>query len=459
MALVDRTLDGAPLESLGSRTADAIEIEPLYGPDKVGPTTAFDRAARGAGSGWDIRAPVRQADCARANAEIREALDGGATSILAVVDPSGARGVAIGAAADLERLLEGAPLELAPLALDAGFHGRIAAEWLASAAKASPTVRLCFHLDPLGAFAVAGSSPGPIEAHMGACASLAARLAAPYPQASLFLASGVSLHEAGASEACEVAFAAACALAYARALEPAGLSPAQAFGRIVLGMATDGDCLVSIAKLRATRMVWRRITSACGATATAKIEARSSRRMLTRIDPWTNLVRVTAAGFAAAAGGADAIVLGAFTDALGPPAALARRLARNTGLILVEEAHIGRVIDPAGGSWAFEALSTAIARAAWTRLQKIEAAGGAARALGSGLIESWTIEGREDLQRRLRAGESKIVGVTVFRRGAPQPVEIETARPIPVAAPDPSLPGSDSRCPPLAPVALEELAA
>jgi methylmalonyl-CoA mutase len=456
--MVERTLKGAPLETLRSRTIDGIPIEPLYSFDQTPPPLDFDRAPRPLGRGWDIRVPVRHPDIDQATAEIRQALEGGAASVLCHLDPSGGNGVATGDAEDLARLLDSVLTDVAPVALDAGFHGPLAAEWLSRAAKASPAAPLCFHLDPLGAFARAGRSDGPIASHIVASADVGAGLAVPHPRASLFLASGAVVHEAGGGEAAEVAFAAACALAYARALEEKGVAPAEAFSRIVLGLAADGDPLVSIAKLRAARMIWRRITLACGVPCPAKIEVRSSRRMLTSADPWTNLVRITAAGFAAVVGGADAVVLGALTDALGLPAPFARRLARNTGLILMEEAHVGAVADPAGGAWAFEALSAALARAAWEKLQALEAAGGAAPALSAGLVGQWTTEGRRELEDGVRDGKRTIVGITAFRHGQDEAVEIEAAARASRPSPGVRLPGADSQCPALEPILLEDLA-
>jgi hypothetical protein len=148
---------------------------------------------------------------------------------------------------------------------------------------------------------------------------------------------------------------------------------AQAWGGIVLGLSADADYFATLAKLRAARLIWDRLTSACGVTVAARIEARSSRRMLTAQDPWTNMLRQTAAGVGAALGGADAIQLGCFTDALGRPTPFARRQSRNAQLVLMEESHLGRVADPAGGAWFLESLTDDLARRAWARFQAIEA--------------------------------------------------------------------------------------
>ena len=452
LAQAEQTLKGAPIGVLTRRSLEGTPIEVLYDASGTGPSPAKQQL------GWDIRALVREPEVARANQAALDDLRGGATSVLLRLDPTGAEGVAVGAGDDLAQALEGILLDVGAVALDAGFLGHVAAEWLSAAAKGAPAARLAFHLDPLSAFAAAGASPGPIESHVTAAAAAAARLAPTYPRASLFLASGRVAHEAGAGEAVELALAAAAAVAYAKAMARAGFATDDAFDRIVLGLSVDTDVLLSIAKLRAARRLWARLIDACGVGGEARIEARSSERVLTRSDPWTNMVRLTAMGFAGAVGGADAVVLGAFTDALGSPTPFARRQARNIQLVLAEEASLGRVIDPTAGSGVFEALTDEIARGAWLRFQEIEAAGGATRALQEGLIAGWASDGRGELTGRFASRELKLLGVTDFPASDGAEVELAEHAPCPVEAPSTRLPGPDSRCPPLARVRLEDLA-
>ena len=452
LALVEKTLKGAPLQGLTRRTLDGLPIEPLY--DAGAAAAPIVRAA----AGWDVRPVVASADPAAANAEALADLAQGANSLLLRLDATGADGVAVGSADDLARVLDRVMLDVAPVALGAGFLGPKAADWLGAAAKDAPAAPLSFHLDPLGAFAVAGVSPGPIEAHLIAAATVAARLAEPYPRASLFLASGQVAHEAGGGEALELGFATASALAYAKALVRAGLPMDEALEGVVFGLAVDADAFLGIAKLRAARRIWARLAGACGADAAARIEARSSGRMLTRAEPWTNMIRLTTAAFAGAVGGADAVALGAFTDALGPPTPFARRQSRNIQLVLQEEAHLGRVIDPAAGSGYVEALTGELARAGWARFQAIEAVGGVVKALEEGLVAGWVAENRAELAARLARRELKLLGVTDFRSEELRAAETATAAPHAAAAPSPRLPGPDSHCPPLAPIRLEDLA-
>ena len=433
-----RSLKGADIESLITRTVDGVEVRPLY---DSAPASERLRSA----VGWDIRASVRAPSPEAANSLAHEALGGGATSVLLQIGREGP----IRSAADMARTLDGVVLEAAPAALDAGLHGPIAAEWLGEAAKGSPAAGMALHLDPLGAFAEAGDSPGPIEAHLGRAAETGASLAATYPQATLFLASGRAAHEAGGSPALELGMMAAAAVAYARAMGEAGMAPGAALERIVLSVAVDQQVLESIAKLRAARRIWARIAAAFGSAASARIEARSSRRMLTAIDPWTNLLRLTVAGFAGAIGGADALVLGAFTDALGAPAERARRLARNTQLILAEEAHLGRAADAMAGAWAVESMTDQLARQGWSCFQAIERQGGLAAALTSGFMAAEVAAVQAARESAVGEGAQPILGVTRFPDPHPLPVEVEPAPEPPGSLLDGRLPGSDSHCPPL----------
>ena len=448
--LVAKTLGEKPFSSLEKSTAEGLPIAPLYPPGDLPGGQAFPTRPFNGERPWDLRVVVAHPDAARANAEILGDMEGGASSAIVRIDPAGQAGMAIGSADQLAVALKGVVLELAPVTLDAGFLGPKAADWLGTVAKASPSAKLNFHMDPLSAFAAAGASPGPIDSHLINAATVGVRLVETYPQAELFLASGRVVHEAGGGEAEELAFAAAAAIAYAKALVRAGLPMTEAFARITLGLSAEADYFITIAKLRAAREIWARIAVACGAEPTARIEARASLRMQARQDVWTNMIRLTAAGFGAAIGGADAVVLGAFTDALGLPTAFARRQSRNTQLVLMEEAHVGRVADPAAGSGYVEAMTDQLARAAWARLQEIEAAGGLAAALTAGQIAA-AVEAAKAARP-----EPKLVGVNAFPPAQEHPVEIETPTPASVEAPSATLPGPDSACPALKAFRLAE---
>ncbi|MBV8594353.1 MAG: methylmalonyl-CoA mutase [Caulobacteraceae bacterium] len=414
-AAVEKTLKGAGPESLTSATLDGLAVRALYtAGDAAAPAPLNLPEPAAEGPAWDVRAAIVHPEISAAREQALEALAGGAASLLVKV---GDGGVAIGSADDMAQALAGVVTDVAPVALDAGAAGAAAARWLSAAVKASPAAPLAFHMDPVGAAGVDGS--GRHSGDIDDVARLAVRLAETHPRASLFLADGGPVHAALGSPAWELAWTLAAALSYARALEGAGLAAGEAFQRIAIGLRLDQAPLEGIAKLRAARAMWARATEACGVATLARIEARTSSRMLTTPDRWSNLVRQSIAVFAGAAGGADAIAVEALAADGVPADALAQRMARNIQLILMHEAHLGRVRDPAGGSWALETMTTDLARAAWGHLQAIERAGGIAAERARALVAEAVAASREEMTRRVRDRETAIVGVTAFRGDDP----------------------------------------
>jgi methylmalonyl-CoA mutase len=435
LALVEKTLAGADFDAaLTSRTADGLIVQPLYTADDATPSPMLRRAmSTDPARPWDLRTLIDHPDPARANADALADLTGGAASVRVRLDPSGAQGVAVASQDDLARVLDGVLLDLAPVALDAGLMGAPAAAWLGALAKGAPAAPLAFNLDPLSVFAEMGAAPF----EPAAAAAQMADLAQTYPKATLYLASGVVIHEAGGAAAQEVGFALSAVLTYVKALTAAGLPVASAFQSVALSLAADTDYFLVIAKFRAARALMTRLAQACDVALAPRIEARSSRRMLAKLDPWVNLLRLASAGFGAALGGADVIQLDTFTQPLGHPSALARRQARNIQLVLMEESELGRVADPAAGSWFLDRLTDQIARAAWTQFQMIEGEGGALAALASGRLAAEVAAARDRAAADVAAGKPPLIGVTKYLNTDASAVEVEAVDPTPFARPHP----------------------
>ena len=403
-----KTAPDSRFEALVRRTLDGLEVQPLYGEwNAAEPAGPRKGPAADTTRPWDLRSRIFAGTPAEANRQALAELTAGAASILLPVEACG-----IGSPDDLAQALDGVLIELAAVALDGGEAAVEAANWLAVAAKGSPQAKLAFHLDPVTTIAREGSDL------FDASVQTAMRHQAAYPAAELFLASGRYVHEAGGTEAQELAAMLASAVSYARALEGAGLKADEALHRVTLGLSADNLAFSSMAKTRAARMLWGRVCEASGVSVPARIEARSSRRMLSAADPWTNLLRLTAAGFGAGAGGADAVVLDPFDVAVETPTPLALRQARNIQLVLMEEAHLGRVADPAGGSWFVETLTRELAQAAWTLFQEIEAGGGIVAGLDR--LAGEVAEARAGRDASLKDGQTQMIGVTMHRpAGAP----------------------------------------
>ncbi|RZJ03867.1 MAG: methylmalonyl-CoA mutase [Brevundimonas sp.] len=436
--LAEKALKDRPLESLVHLDADGLTVRPLYAGATGVTAISAPRPSDADGRAWDVRSLIEADDATEANAIALSDLEGGAASILL-------KGTVLRDSEPLSRALDGVALELAAVGLDAGLDGPEAANALAVAAKGSPRAKLMFHMDPLSAFAEAGAAPRTAEEHLTLAANTAARHAGAYPEASFFLASGRVAHEAGGSIAQELGFAAANAVALVRAGVAAGMTAEAALKGTVLGVSLDQEYFDGLAKVRALRLIWRSIGKAFGAETPAIIEARSSRRMLSARDPWPNLLRLTAAGFAGAVGGADAVVLDGLSRANGRPDAFARRQARNTQAVLMEESNLGRVDDPAAGSWFLDARTRDLGEAGWAEFQRIEGEGGLITALRTGDIQDRVAAARAERESALAGGAAHLVGVTKFVDPDPRPAPFE-------AEAEPPIKTGGDHCDTLAPI-------
>ena len=275
---------------------------------------------------------------------------------------------------------------------------------------------IALNADPLGSLARSGGLPRDGTESMAGIGRLL-DAASNHPDLRIALADGRPYHDAGASEAQELASMAATLVAYLRAMQAGGHAPAAALGRIAVALSADAQIFATIAKLRAARRLIARIGEACGATdAGARVEltVETSARMMARRDAYTNMLRTTIACAAAAMGGADAIIVLPFTWALGEPDAFARRMARNTQIVLMDESALGRVVDPAGGSWYVEQLTDALSAKAWTLFQEIEGKGGMLAALQSGHVQAMIAKTAAERARNLATGREELIGVANF---------------------------------------------
>lgn len=420
-ALVEQGLKGAKWGRLVGKTSDDIALEPLYRETDVATATdasGFPGAApfvRGARQGaWLVRQAYAHPDLEKTNSAILSDLAGGVTAIELVIDPRGERGVAISDGASLDRALAQIILEAAPVSLDAGAFGVQAAELLAAKLKGVAAPGIAFNIDPIGTLMRAGAFEGDA---LTEAAQFAANVRKTMPATTALRVDARPVHEAGGTEAQEIGAALSTGIAYLRALTDAGLSIDDASASVAFAIGVGPDVLIETAKLRALRLCWARVLEASGATPAsraARIHAFTGARMLTRHDAQTNILRITTAAFGAAVGGADAITTSNFTDAIGGPTPFARRVARNTQHVLLEECRLGHVADPAGGSWFVEKLTRELADKAWALMQRIETQDGIVAALQSGWLPKIVAEARAARQRAIATRRETITGVTDF---------------------------------------------
>ncbi|MET4634828.1 methylmalonyl-CoA mutase subunit beta [Kaistia defluvii] len=436
-----KAIQGADFEAkLVSRTADDIRIEPLY-PKAEGDHARPVRATLGA---WRVVQRVDLPEAGAASLQALEDLNQGASGLaLVFADAVSARGFGLAAAdaATVAAALDGVMLDLVSLRLEAGRSGVEAARSVLALVRGQgldlDSLSLDFGLDPFSALARDGEDG--IAAALDAAVELAG-LFGPEAGSRLLRADGRVYHEAGASEAQELALTLAAGVAGLRGLEARGVPLYRARGLISFLLAADADEFLTIAKFRALRRLWARVEDACGlAPKPIQLDAETSFRMTTRHDPHVNMLRSTIAAFSAGLGGADSVTVLPFTAPLGLAHAGARRLARNTQTILLEESGLGHVFDPAAGAGGFEALTDALCDKAWAIFQEIERQGGLPAALGSGWVagEIRTVAAKRD--RDVRRRKLPITGTSEFPNLAEAPVTIlAPARPSAPLAHDPS---------------------
>ncbi len=428
---VSKALKGRDISTLSHRTTGGLDIKPLYresdfpaasdplGAPGAAPYLRGGQTQRDKHLPWDIRQIFTHPDPAVTNAEILYDLERGVSSVEIRLDPTGKTGCAITSLEDFQSVLGGVHADLATIALEHGAGtGTTAAALLALWADTQnnpKAQRLAFNIDPLGALARTGHLKGGLETAFERLAAIFPALSLRFPSSTILRIDARAIHESGGSEAQELAALIASAIDTLRRLQSAGLAPEDAAGKMGFALALDANYGIGIAKLQAARRLWARIQETLNITPQPmQIQAVSSARMLTRYDPWVNMLRGTAACFAGAAGGADIISIRPFNAALGIPESLGRRIARNTQIIAMEESGLGRVADPAGGAWAMAALASEMAQAAWNEMQNIEKEGGYGASLLSGKFQSRIAEARQSLMQNIAMRKAPITGVSAF---------------------------------------------
>jgi methylmalonyl-CoA mutase len=436
LKLVRAALKDRPLERLTAETYDGIPIEPLYAraPDA--------RPIGGRRGPWAVQARVDHPDPAMANAEALHDLANGATALTLVFAGSiGAYGYGLpGDAKSIARILDSVHLDAIAIELQTAEPTRDAADHVAALVKSRGydprAVNIRFGHDAIGAHSLTGTLPIPYRELMPRFAEHVGSLAKQGFKSPLTAADGRLIHNAGGSEAQELAYVIAVAVAYLRALEASGTALDTARRMIEFRLSADADQFLTIAKFRALRLLWARIEQACELDPKpAFISAETAWRMMTRRDPWVNMLRTTIAAFSAGVGGADALTVLPFTSAIGLADRFARRVARNSTLLLLEESNVAKVADPTAGAGGVEDLTEKLSRAAWTLFQEIEAAGGAPAALENGLIQDKVAKVRAAHETATATRKDALTGTTEFPNLAEAPVQVFDQKPVPLVPP------------------------
>lgn len=418
------TYEGFPIRPLYT-ALDPVEQAPLPG---EWPFVRGSDANRDVLSGWKVAQTFPAAGFTGSaddgNAAILDGLANGVSALTLRVSSDAI------APAQLDRWLRGVYLELAPIQLDAGAQLRAAAQAIAPlAAAAGESARSTVSID-LGADPLTAVLSGRPAASVDDFLAVAADLAADVGVRSITV-DGPAFHNRGASAGWELAGVIGAATDYLRLLTAAGMDGADALGQISFRLVADDDQFMTIAKFRAARQLWGRVAEVLGHpnSGGVRLHAVTSSPMMTQRDPWVNMLRTTVAAFGAGVGGADTVEVLPFDAAIpggapGVKTAFTHRIARDTQLLLLEESHLGRVLDAAGGSWYVESLTETLAAQAWSHFQEIEARGGFQQSIGyiTAQIDEVARRREDDIAHR----RTVVTGVNEFPNLAEAPIAQES---------------------------------
>ncbi|MEQ8658945.1 MAG: methylmalonyl-CoA mutase family protein [Hyphomicrobiales bacterium] len=424
--LVDKALKGVSFDSLISQSDDGISLQPLYPPAEGGPI-----AMRAGGTPWIVAQRVDHPNGQDAHQQTMAELEGGASGLVLVAQgAAGSLGYGIDLSA-LPTVLDDVLVDAVRLSLEPSparaRDARALASYLDRRATPNARISVDFGLDPASLLASSGGLRGDGPSTREAQARHFGQLAEHGFNGTIYRADGRVIHNAGGTDADELAFVLA-SLVFAM---KSGDDPALAAQKTMLGVAVDADQFAGIAKLRALRLLHAKLMEAAGIAPFAPhIHTETSARMLTRLDPHVNMLRATTAVFAAAVGGADAITALPFSQPLGYPDPFARRTARNTQLVLMEESHLHEVTDPAAGSGLYEAYTHALCEKAWQGFQATEREGGVIEALASGHIQAKVKAGQAEKIALLESGKRHLTGTTIFQLETEYAVDVEDVAPV-----------------------------
>jgi methylmalonyl-CoA mutase len=435
--LVDGVLKGAPFERLVGKTYDGLKIEPIYRRSHTAPI-----AGRAAAAPWQIMQRIDHPDAAAANAQALHDLENGATGLeIEFAGGPGARGFGVADATPktLARLFDGVMFDagiaiaLNPV-LGRDNAGLNLADLIEAGGIDPANVDIRFNYQALTTMAVRGAAPAPWSEMQTPFARMIGGLIGRGFKGPFVLADGRAVHDAGGSEVQELGFTLAVALAYLRALETSGIALEAARTALSFRLAADADQFLTMAKFRALRLLWARVEQSCGLTPKPIfIAAETSWRMLTQRDPYVNMLRATIATFSAGLGGANAVTVLPHTLALGLPDSFARRAARNTQLVLLEESNLAKVSDPAAGSGGIETLAQQLCEAAWSLFQEIEQAGGVFASLEQNLIQQKVAATRKARETDIARRKQVLTGASEFPNLHEAHVAVLEAKPIALA--------------------------
>ncbi|WP_109356980.1 methylmalonyl-CoA mutase [Sphingorhabdus sp. EL138] len=442
-ALADKEVKG---RDLTWETPEGIGVKPLYTADDTGdpglpgfgPFTRGVKASMYAGRPWTIRQYAGFSTAEESNAFYRRNLAAGQKGLSVafdlathrgydsdhprVVGDVGKAGVAIDSIEDMKILFDGIPLDTMSVSMTMNgavipclaFYIIAAEEQGVSQDKLAGTIQN----DILKEFMVRNTYIYPPAPSMRIISDIIAYTSEHMPKFNSISISGYHMHEAGATAVQELAFTIADGREYAKQAMATGLDIDAFAGRLSFFFGIGMNFFMEVAKLRAARTLWHRVMTDLGAQSERskmlRTHCQTSGVSLTEQDPYNNVIRTTIEAMAATLGGTQSLHTNALDEAIALPTDFSARIARNTQIVLQEEAGITKVVDPLGGSYYVEALTDELVEKAWEIIERVEAEGGMAKAVADGWPKGMIEEAAAGRQARVDKGDDVIVGVNKY---------------------------------------------
>jgi methylmalonyl-CoA mutase len=449
--LAEKQLKGKSLDTLVWHTAEDIDVKPLYTADDIAALSYTDtmpgmspylrgpQATMYAGRPWTIRQYAGFSTAEESNAFYRQALAAGGQGVSVAFDLAthrgydsdhprvsgdvGKAGVAIDSVEDMKILFDGIPLEKVSVSMTMnGAVLPVLAGYIVAAEEqgvAQKDLAGTIQNDILKEFMVRNTYIYPPIPSMKIIGDIIAYCSGNMPRFNTISISGYHIQEAGANAALELAYTLADGKEYIRTAIAAGLGIDDFAPRLSFFWGVGMNFYMEIAKMRAARLLWAKIVAEFEPknpkSSMLRTHSQTSGWSLTEQDPYNNVVRTTIEAMAAVFGGTQSLHTNALDEAIALPTEFSSRIARNTQLIIQEETGITNVVDPWGGSYMMESLTQDIADKAWELIEEVEAAGGMAKAIETGMPKMRIEEAAAKKQARIDRGEDVIVGVNKYR--------------------------------------------
>ncbi len=460
-ALADKEGRGRTHEDLIWHTPEGIDVKPLYtaadldGIDHLGNLPGFapfgggPRATMYAGRPWTVRQYAGFSTAEASNTFYRKNLAAGQTGLSVafdlathrgydsdhprVVGDVGKAGVAIDTVEDMKILFDGIPLDKMSVSMTMnGAVLPIMAMYVVAAEEQNvkpEQLAGTLQNDILKEFMVRNTYIYPPTPSMRIVADIIGYTAANMPRYNSISISGYHMQEAGATAVQELGFTIADGIEYVRAALASGMEVDQFAPRLSFFFGIGMNLFMEAAKLRAARLLWADLMQDHFSPKMAKslmlrTHCQTSGVSLTGQDPYNNIIRTTIEALAAALGGTQSLHTNSFDEALALPSEFSAHIARNTQLVLQEEAGITKVVDPLAGSYYVESLTHSLVTEARKLIDEVEKLGGMTKAVESGMPKLRIEQAAALRQARIDRGEEVIVGVNKYQRDDEPEIEI-----------------------------------